>query len=61
MEISLKTMSELNRLLGVIQGAACAAPSNISCVICDSVDAIDELLEKAEKANLMERMEDDGK
>lgn len=49
MELSQKTMSELNRLLGVIQGAACAAPSSIGCVISDAVDAIDELLEKAER------------
>ena len=51
MELSQKTRSELNRLLGVIQGAACCADSKIAPVICDAVDAIDELLEKAEKDN----------
>lgn len=55
MEISLKTLSDINRLLGVIQGAAYGAPPAISCAIGDAVDAIDELLNKAE------RMEDDGK
>lgn len=49
MEIGLKTLSEINRLLGVIQGAACCADSKIAPVICDAVDAIDELLEKAEE------------
>lgn len=49
MELNLKTLSEINRLLGVIQGAAFGAPTNISCVICDAADAIDELLRKAEE------------
>ena len=49
MKISLKTLSEVNRLLGVVQGAACCAPSDFGRVICDAVDAIDELLEKAEE------------
>lgn len=51
MKLSLKTLSEINRLLGVIQGAAFGAPTDISCVICDTVDAIDELLQKAEKGD----------
>lgn len=48
MKLSWKDLSNINRLLGMIQGAACAAPSNVDRVICDAVDAIDELLKKAE-------------
>lgn len=46
MELSLKKLSEINRLLGVIEGAASVAEMNFACVICDAVTAIDELLKE---------------
>lgn len=46
MEISLKKLSDINRLLGVIEGAASVAESKLACVICDAVTAIDELLKE---------------
>ena len=48
MELSLKKLSEINRLLGVIEGAACCIDGgNAGCVIGDAVAAIDELLKEA--------------
>lgn len=46
MELSLKKLSDINRLLGVIEGAACVAPTDVARVIGDAVDAIDELLKE---------------
>ena len=46
MEISMKKFSDINRLLGVIEGAASVAESKLACVICDAVTAIDELLKE---------------
>lgn len=46
MKLSLKKLCEINRVLGVIEGAACVAPTDVARVIFDAVDAIDELLKE---------------
>lgn len=57
MELNLKKLSELNRLLGVIEGAACCVDGVACGVIGDAVGAIDDLLKGCEGDDLTERME----
>lgn len=47
MELSLKKLSDINRMLGVIEGAAMCAPPDIGNVICNMTQAIDEVLNEA--------------
>lgn len=49
--MTLKQKSELQRLLGNIEGAAFACESKVKDVILDSIQAIDEILRKDDKNN----------
>lgn len=46
-KLTIEDIIAINRLLGLIEGAAVAAPNNVATAIYDAASSIDEVLKKA--------------